>query len=108
MAVRKLLIITLHFPPSAASGTFRTLGFVRHLPRFGWQTVVVAPPAIPWEATDTELLDHVPPCAAVYSAPYPTHGFWKPLRKLFPWGAWLPFAASACFRATFIFFYYTN
>ncbi len=99
MADRKLLILTYHFPPSAASGAFRMLGFVQHLPRFGWQCVVVAPPGLPWEPTDKGLLGRVPPETAVYRIPFPTHWFWKPLRKLFPWGAWLPFAAAGCYRA---------
>ena len=99
MADRKLLILTYHFPPSAASGTFRMLGFVQHLPRFGWQCVVVAPPGLPWEPTDEVLLGRVPPETAVYRPPYPVGWIWKPLRKLFPWGAWLPFAAAGCYRA---------
>jgi len=99
MADRKLLILTYHFPPSAASGAFRMLGFVQHLPRFGWQCVVVAPPELPWEPTDKGLLGRVPPETAVYRIPYPTHWFWKPLRKLFPWGAWLPFAAVPFYQA---------
>jgi len=99
VADRKLLILTYHFPPSAASGTFRMLGFVQHLPHFGWQCVVVAPPVLAWEPTDEVLLGRVPPETAVYPIPFPTHWFWKPLRKAFPWGAWLPFAVSGCYRA---------
>ncbi len=99
MADRKLLILTYHFPPSAASGTFRMLGFVQHLPRFGWQCVVVAPPGLPWEPTDEVLLGRVPAETAVYRPPYPVGWIWKPLRKAFPWGAWLPFAAVRCYQA---------
>ena len=43
---RRLLLVTYHFPPSAASGTFRMLGFTRHLPHFGWRVHVVAPPPL--------------------------------------------------------------
>jgi len=99
MAARKLLVLTYYFPPSAAAGSFRMLGFAEHLPEFGWQTVVVAPPRLPSEPTDPALLAHVPPGTAVYHVPYPDGLIWKPLRKVFSWGAWLPFAAAACYRA---------
>jgi glycosyltransferase involved in cell wall biosynthesis len=99
MADRRLLILTYHFPPSAAAGAFRTLGFVRHLPRFGWQAVVVAPPRLPYEPTDEALLGRVPPEAVVYRIPYPERLIWKPIRRFFPFGIWLPFAALRCYRA---------
>ena len=99
MADRKLLILTYHFPPSAASGSFRMIGFARHLPDFGWQAVVVAPPRTPWEPTDEALLDRVPPETAVYRIPYPGGWITKPIRKFFPVGIWLPPAAVGCYRA---------
>ncbi len=97
--VRKLLLLTYHFPPSAASGTFRLLGFARHLPRFGWQPVVVAPPAIPWEPVDEGLLRQVPPETPVCPVTYPTARTLKGLRWLFPNAIWLPRALAACARA---------
>ncbi len=65
MADRKLLILTYHVPPSAASGAFRMIGFAQHRPRFGWQPIVVAPPRLPWEPTDEGLLGRVPPKTVV-------------------------------------------
>ena len=99
MAHRKVLILSYHFPPSAASGAFRMLGFARHLPQFGWQTVVVAPPRLDWEPTDEALTERVPSETAVYPIPFPKGWPWKPFGKLFPWGVWLPFAAAGCYRA---------
>ncbi len=99
MADRKLLILTYHFPPSAGAGVFRTLGFAEHLPQFGWQCVVVAPPRLPWDPAGEALLQRVPSGTAVYRIPYPVGWFWKPLRKIYPWGAWLPFAAVRCYQA---------
>jgi glycosyltransferase involved in cell wall biosynthesis len=96
---RKLLLITCHFPPSAASGTFRMLGFARHLPQFGWGTVVVAPPSMPWEPVDANLVKQIPPGTVIYHAPYP-HGFLaKPIRVLTPWLAWLLRLRRAAVRA---------
>jgi glycosyltransferase involved in cell wall biosynthesis len=99
MAYRKLLILTYHFPPSAASGSFRLLGFIRHLPRFGWRTVVVAPPSLPYEPIDRGLLSRVPPETAVYRIGYPEGLLSKPIRKYLPFGVWLPLAAASCYRA---------
>ncbi|MEJ7636568.1 MAG: hypothetical protein WKF75_00905 [Singulisphaera sp.] len=62
--------MTLHFPPSAASGAFRMLGFARHLPKFGWRAAVVAPPTTPLEPVDPDQLRHLPPRRP--SIPYPT------------------------------------
>src|SRR5262249_24780790 len=87
MAVRKLLLLTYHYPPSAASGSFRMLGFTEHLPRYDWQCIVVAPPGLPWEPTDQELLTRVPRETAVYRVAFRQGGVWKPLGKLFPWGS---------------------
>jgi glycosyltransferase involved in cell wall biosynthesis len=94
----KVLLLSYHFPPSAASGTFRLLGFARHLPRFGWNTVVVAPPGLPWEPNDDTLLDRVPPETTVYRVPYPAR-LPRAVRWLAPWGVWLPYARTAARRA---------
>ncbi|MBX9627262.1 MAG: glycosyltransferase [Gemmataceae bacterium] len=95
-----LLIVTYHFPPSAASGTFRTLGFARHLPAAGWATAVVAPPRIPWEPSDPKLLAVVPPDVRVYPAEYPTGLLWKPVQRLCgSYPSWLPRGLAACRRA---------
>lgn len=100
MATRKLLIATYFFPPTAAAGSFRMLGFARHLPKFDWQTVVVAPPGLPSEPLDRQLGDQVPPETVVYPVPEPRGLVWKPVRKLFgPYSAWLCKAMAGCSRA---------
>jgi glycosyltransferase involved in cell wall biosynthesis len=96
--VRTLLVLTYHFPPSAASGTFRLLGFARHLPKFGWQPIVVAPPRIPWEPVDDQLLRQVPAGTPVCAVPYPQSRLFKGVRWLFPNAVWLPRAWRASIR----------
>jgi glycosyltransferase involved in cell wall biosynthesis len=93
-----LLMLSYHFPPSAASGAFRLLGFARHLPKFGWNTVVVAPPGLPWEPSDPTLAARVPPETVVYHVPYPRRAP-KVLRWLAPYTVWLPYARRAARRA---------
>ncbi len=44
--MRNVLVIAYYFPPLGMSGVQRTAGFVRHLPKYGWQpTVITAKPA---------------------------------------------------------------
>jgi glycosyltransferase involved in cell wall biosynthesis len=40
-AKKKMLLISYHFPPSAAVGGLRTAGFAKYLPAFGWAPVVL-------------------------------------------------------------------
>jgi glycosyltransferase involved in cell wall biosynthesis len=96
---RRLLLVTYHFPPSAASGTFRMLGFARHLPRHGWDVTVVAPPDLPWEPSDPTLAARIPDETTVRYVPYPSH-YPKALRWAAPWGVWLVMALRECARAT--------
>jgi glycosyltransferase involved in cell wall biosynthesis len=99
MPDRKLLIITFHFPPMAGAGVFRVLGFVRHLPAFGWQSVVVAPPRFSLEPIDEALLGRVPPETAVYHVPYPEGSIWKVIHRFYPGNVWPKLAAAASHRA---------
>ncbi len=100
MPARTLLLVSYHFPPSAASGSFRLLGFSRHLPRFGWRVVVVAPPRLPWEAVDPELALQVPTETSVYHVRHDLRGpLGLPLKLYAPLVSWLPKAWWACRRA---------
>lgn len=79
---RALLIVAHHFPPSAASGSHRLLGFVRHLGRYGWGTAVISPPTTPHEPVDAELARRVPPETGLYPAPFPWTRALRPLRSV--------------------------
>jgi glycosyltransferase involved in cell wall biosynthesis len=94
MTLRTLLLATYHFPPSSASGSFRLLGFVRHILRHGWRTVVVAPPRMPFEPVDDKLNLKLPPETVIYSVPFPRGN--RLTRRLVPFAAWVPAALKAC------------
>ncbi len=93
-----LLMLGYHFPPSADSGAQRLLGFARHLPRFGWSTVVVAPTGLPGEPEAPALAARVPVETAVYRVRYPRR-VPRLLRWLAPNTVWLPYARRAARRA---------
>ncbi len=42
MQPTRVLFVSYSFPPSANVGVFRALRFVRCLPEFGWEAVVLA------------------------------------------------------------------
>jgi glycosyltransferase involved in cell wall biosynthesis len=97
MKLRTLLVVTYHFPPSAAIGSFRLLGFSRHLLARGWRTVVVAPPRMPFEPVNDKLLADVPADTVVYRVPFPQGN--RVTRRLAPFAVWAPAALTACARA---------
>src|SRR5258708_38705536 len=98
-SLHTFLLWTSHFPPAAASGAFGAFGFARHLPKFGWRTIVVAPPGLPTEPVDGDLLNRVPAGTPPYPVPYPKGIISKPLRRLAPRAIWLPRAWATCQRA---------
>jgi glycosyltransferase involved in cell wall biosynthesis len=97
MTTRSVLLVTYHFPPSAASGTFRMLGFARHLPQHGWRVRVVAPPEMPWDPVDPALSEQVPRETDYHPVLYPRRAP-RLLRMAAPYGIWLPYAWRACRR----------
>jgi glycosyltransferase involved in cell wall biosynthesis len=74
------------------------LGLVRHLPAFGWQPIVVAPPQIPWEPVDESLLAQVPPQTPVERVPFAAGFFGKFARYFAPESHWLLKARAAINR----------
>lgn len=94
---RSVLILTYHFPPSAASGSFRLLGFAEHLPKHGWAPIVVAPPTMPLEPVDNRLSERIGSAVAVNHVPFPL-GAPLLLKKMAGKAVWLPFAFARAAR----------
>ncbi|MGH8802466.1 MAG: hypothetical protein ACREX6_09285, partial [Casimicrobiaceae bacterium] len=60
-AMKRVLMIAYHFPPLAgSSGIQRTLRFVRHLPEFGWEPVILTTMIGAYERTSPDLDADVP------------------------------------------------
>lgn len=71
--MKRVLIIAYYFPPVAASGAMRPLGFCRNLPTFGWQPYVLttAPECVyPAHQADEKLGERVPATVGVTRVPY--------------------------------------
>jgi len=71
--VKRVLIVAYYFPPVAASGAMRPLGFCRNLPACGWQPRVLTttPECVyPAHPVDGKLGERVPPTVEVMRVPY--------------------------------------
>lgn len=59
--LRKLLMIAYHFPPlRGSSGIQRTLRFVQHLPKFGWDPLVLTAHPRAYEDTSDDQMREIP------------------------------------------------
>lgn len=58
--MKRLLVLSYYFPPFGMSGVQRTLKFVKYLPEFGWQPVVLTVEARGSYGYDPGLLEEVP------------------------------------------------
>lgn len=97
--MKRILMIAYHFPPMAgSSGIQRTLRFVRYLPEFGWEPMVLTVHSRAYERTSTDQLADIPEGIVVARAPafdaarhfalagrYP-----KMLARPDRWFSWLP------------------
>jgi len=64
--MRRVLVTSYYFPPSGGSGVQRTLKFVKYLPQFGWEPIVLTVRDADYPARDESLLDEVPKEIRVY------------------------------------------
>jgi len=60
MSERKVLVISYYFPPMGLSGVQRTLKFVKYLPSFGWQPLVLTTSSASFYAFDETLSRELP------------------------------------------------
>ncbi|HAJ34036.1 MAG TPA: hypothetical protein DCK79_11935 [Candidatus Atribacteria bacterium] len=64
--LKKVLIIAYYFPPLGGGGIQRTLKFIKYLPNFGWQPIVLSPEKAGWISYDLTLLEEIHNIAKVY------------------------------------------
>lgn len=109
--LRKVIFIAYHFPPVAGSGVFRTLKFVKYLPKFGWEVTVLTPKSPIFSPIDTSLTVEIPESTRVErTKAFSKEGFVKRMlrrgtepRWIFlpdPAVGWLPFCIFRGLRVT--------
>ncbi len=64
--MKKVLVITYYWPPSGGPGVQRILNFVKYLPDFGWQPVVLTVRNGEYPDMDSSLVEEVAPDLPVY------------------------------------------
>ena len=82
--MKTVMVLAVNFPPTGGVGVIRTLKFVKYLPQFGWNPVVVTLPAGTKQIQDDSLLSEVPEHTTVHRPPYFDYRryFPKPVVKL--------------------------
>jgi len=67
--MKRILMVAYHFPPlEGSSGIQRTLRFVQHLPKFGWEPLVLSADPRAYERTSDDLMGDIPQRAVVRRA----------------------------------------
>ena len=67
--MKRVLMVAYHFPPLAgSSGIQRTLRFVQHLPKFGWEPLVLSAAPRAYERTSDDLMGEIPDSTVVRRA----------------------------------------
>ena len=61
MGTKTVLVIANIFPPAGGAGVQRTAKFVKYLPHFGWEPIVLTPNRITSPMRDDSLLRDIPP-----------------------------------------------
>jgi glycosyltransferase involved in cell wall biosynthesis len=67
----RVALVAYFYPPLGGVAVARTLGFVRHLPRAGWQPVVIAPAGSPYLLRDLGAVEDPDRPVEVYRTPSP-------------------------------------
>lgn len=78
MSEKKVLVIVYYFPPMGMGGVQRVAKFVKYLPGFGWQPVVLTVKDVEYLWHDPSLTEEIPKNIQIHAS-----GSFDPLRILF-------------------------
>ncbi len=69
--MKKVLVISYYFPPGGGSAVQRVLKFVKYLPQYGWEPVVLTAREKDYALRDNSLLTEIPENVKVYRTSAP-------------------------------------
>lgn len=99
--MKKVLVVAHYFPPVGGAGVQRAAKFVKYLPEFGWEPIVLTSenPSVP--VFDESLLGDIPPEASIFRTRTlePSYGVKESLGQEAPSGSRLKTKAFSCFRS---------
>jgi hypothetical protein len=107
VVMKRLLMIAFQFPPFAGSSAVqRTLRFVRYLPEFGWEPIVLSAHRRAYELTSADQMTDIPPGTVVERAFCLDAARHLGLARRYPaflarpdrWTSWLPAAVYSGLR----------
>jgi len=79
--LKRVLIISYYWPPSAGSGVQRWLKFSKYLPENGWQPVIYTPENPSYQVHDNSLLKDIPSeVEVIKTSIWEPYGFYQKLR----------------------------
>ena len=79
--MKRVLIISYYWPPSAGSGVQRWLKFSKYLPENGWQPVIYTPENPSYQVKDDSFLKDIPVEVEIVKTPiWEPYGFYQKLR----------------------------
>jgi glycosyltransferase involved in cell wall biosynthesis len=82
MTERRVLFISYNFPPNGGPGVQRSLKFVKYLPRYGWQPLVITSSAEASYVQDPSLLEDIPAETFIERLPgFSIHGLYQRARR---------------------------
>ena len=64
--MKKVLVITYYWPPSGGPGVQRVLKFVKYLPKFGWEPIILTVEKGNYPSIDESLISEIPEGTKVY------------------------------------------
>ncbi|MEK7142617.1 MAG: glycosyltransferase [Patescibacteria group bacterium] len=90
--MKKVLIISYFFPPLGGGGVIRMTKFVKYMPKFGFEPVVISPQKGFYSVKDPTLLNDIPNVVKIFRIKYPEPGLWL------KWRWWQSFWANLISR----------
>ncbi len=106
--MKKVLVIAFYFPPLGGAGVQRTLKFVKYLPEFDWQPIVVTVNSHGSLPVDPSMTEEIPPDISIYRTPAFLLSYrlpWRVKHFISQWFlfvdehlGWFPFAVRKCIQ----------